>query len=65
MIARVKECCPLCGSPNWAQYVIADPVAEPTHYIECEDCGAHTGEFLYLEWAIEAWNRKEVFEEHD
>lgn len=52
--------CPICNSPDWVMYLVSDPCKAPTHYIECEDCGAHTEEFAECDEAAKAWNEGKV-----
>ena len=60
----IKDC-PKCGSSNWVQYLVSGPLPKDvTHYIECQDCGAHTAMYYGNALAaIENWNNGNIQEE--
>ena len=65
MKEKIKPC-PFCGGyPHIYMKTESDYYAfgklstrEKLYHVRCSQCGGTSGEYLYKEYAIEAWNRR-------
>lgn len=51
-----KSCCPKCEAINSSRTVTL-MVLPPMYYVECQKCGARTGNCATSEEAAERWRR--------
>ena len=51
--------CPICGGPAYCDCSEeAIKASNPAAYVQCYDCGASSGLFLFSEDALHAWNHR-------
>ena len=56
--------CKWCGGDNVELYIVGRGRSLIAYYVQCNNCGMKTKEYLYESFAIDEWNNIQIKEKN-